>query len=101
MMHPPGGAGRPADRPERLARQPIGLDFALVPVDTFLLVLLAIAFNRATGRKYPFRQPPEESLHGTRDTRPDRRLGLSADDLWTIPSQMNWPQTSGSKTLPA
>lgn len=100
-MHPPGGAVALLIALNARPDNPTGFDFALAPVflDTFLLVLLAIAFNRATGRKYPFRQPPEESPHGTRDTRPDRRLGLSADDLATILSQMNLAANIGTEDL--
>lgn len=100
-MHPPGGAVALLIALTSRPDAPLGFDFALMPVmlDTFVLVLLAIAYNRATGRKYPFRQPPEESPHGTHDMTPDRRLGLSADDLATILSQMNLAANIGTEDL--
>ncbi len=58
-MHPPGGAVAIATvlltRPDHLPP----LSFALLPVftGTAALVVLGIAWNRATGRHYPFRQP--------------------------------------------
>lgn len=100
-MHPPGGAVALLIALTAGANTPLPPSFALRPValDTLLLVLLAIGYNRATGRKYPFRQPPEESPHGTRDARPDRRLGLSADDLGTILQQMNLAANIGTEDL--
>ncbi len=100
-MHPPGGAVALLIALTASPGQPTGFGFALAPVclDTTLLVLLAIAFNRLTGRKYPFRQPPEQSPHGTRDTVPDRRLGLSAGDLGHILQNMNLAANIGAEDL--
>lgn len=90
-MHPPGAAVALLIALSAGAGAPTGVTFALTPVllDTTLLVLAAIAFNRATGRKYPFRQPPEAGPHGTHDATPDRRLGLSAAELGQILQKMN------------
>lgn len=100
-MHPPGGAVALLIALTAGTTPPAGFSFALLPVglDTALLVLLAIGYNRATGRKYPFRQPPEESPHGTRDMRPDRRLGLSADDLGGILQRLNLAANIGTEDL--
>jgi len=52
----------------------IGFSYVFSPVlmDTVLLLLVAAAFNRATGRVYPFRQPQEHSpqAKGARGLRP-------------------------------
>lgn len=100
-MHPPGGAVALliALNPALVAKT--GFAFALVPVafDTAVLVVLATLFNRATGRKYPFRQPPVESPHHTQDTAPDRRLGLSADDLGRILSDLRLAANIGPEDL--
>lgn len=100
-MHPPGGAIALliALTPAVVVRH--GYGFALHPValDSGLLVLLATLFNRTTGRKYPFRQPPAESPHGTHDAVPDRRLGLSADDLGRILSDMRLAANIGVEDL--
>src|SRR3546814_10752724 len=67
------------------------MGFALSPVlrDTALLVLLAIGYNRLTGRHYPFRQPGEEGGHKTSDAAPDRRLGLTPDELERVLERFN------------
>jgi CBS domain-containing membrane protein len=46
--------------------RPMGFSYAFSPVmlDTALLLLVAVGYNRLTGRVYPFRQPIE---HGPRD----------------------------------
>lgn len=78
-----------------------GFAFALSPVllDTVLLVGLAVIWNRATGRRYPFRQPDEPGPHGTRDPAADRRLGLSAVELGEILARMNLAANIGAEDL--
>jgi CBS domain-containing membrane protein len=46
--------------------RPLGFSYAFSPVmlDTALLLLVAVGYNRLTGRMYPFRQPIK---HGPRD----------------------------------
>ena len=85
-LHPPGGAVALT-----LALSPgLGHDpgwlFALVtaPVGTGFLVLVGIAYARATGRRYPFRQEPDANLHGTRDAPALSRIGLSRAELAQI-----------------
>ena len=82
-MHPPGAAVALATVLSEQMVRDLGYSFALAPVllDTSLLVALAIAWNRLTGRKYPFRQPGEANTHGTRDRPPEARLGLSSEAL--------------------
>ncbi|MFO1175964.1 MAG: HPP family protein [Paracoccaceae bacterium] len=100
-MHPPGGAIALliALSPATVARH--GFGFALHPValDSALLALLATLFNRATGRKYPFRQPPVEGPHHTHDLPPDRRLGLSAADLGRLLGEMRLAANIGVEDL--
>lgn len=71
----------------------VGFSYAFSPVflDTALLLIVAIAFNRITGRVYPFRQPREHAPRpiGEAGLRPEiksadltailQRLGLDAN----------------------
>lgn len=98
-MHPPGGAVALL-----LALNPDpthGLGFALYPVAaaTACLALTGTLYNRATGRKYPFRQPAETGAHQTRDRAPDRRLGLTADDLGRILADLRLAANIGPEDL--
>lgn len=78
-MHPPGAAVALATVLSADLVHQLGYWFVLAPVmlDTTLLVLIAIVYNRLTGRKYPFRQPAPTNPHGTQDQPAQRRLGLS------------------------
>lgn len=100
-MHPPGGAVAllVALNPDAVLKA--GYVYAASPVllDTTVLVFLAIAWNRLTGRHYPFRQPPEQSPHGTRDQVAERRLGLPPADLARILREMNLAENIGPEDL--
>jgi len=100
-MHPPGGAVALLIALNPALTAEVGFRFALVPVmlDTAILVALAILFNRATGRVYPFRQPPVESPHHTSDAAPERRLGLSSEDLARILGDMRLAANIGPEDL--
>ena len=82
-MHPPGGAVALATvlsaQPDTLP----GLHYLLLPVasGSLALVLLGIAWNRATGRRYPFRIAAAPPQHDTKDSAPDRRVIPSPDVL--------------------
>ncbi|WP_319826131.1 HPP family protein [Thalassovita sp.] len=82
-LHPPAGAVAmtAALSPEAIDR--LGFWFALAPVasGTVLLVALAAGFARLTGRHYPFRQFDDPGTHLTADRNPPERLGLSEADL--------------------
>jgi len=82
-FHPPAGAVALATVIAVRSPDFPGWSFALSPVLTGSAALVAtgILWNRATGRSYPFRQPPPPSTHGTADPAPDRRLGLAPADL--------------------
>jgi len=80
-LHPPGGAmalmavfGGPAIQQQ-------GYGFALGPVlvNSSLLVLVALLFNRAAGHRYPHRGAAA-GRHGTRDPLPSHR-GFIREDL--------------------
>lgn len=84
--HPPGGAVALLSALNAPLVREMGPRFALVAAGggTLALVITAILWNRATGRVYPFRQPAETGPHGTHDPAPERRLGLTADELRQI-----------------
>jgi CBS domain-containing membrane protein len=85
-VHPPAGAVAMtvAMSPEAVER--LGFWFALAPIatGTASLVLIAIAFARLTGRRYPFRQFDQQNRHGTADRIAVERLGLSEAELSDI-----------------
>ncbi len=85
-LHPPGGAVAMTAAMNAGAVGQQGLWFALAPVaaGTLALVLIAILYARATGRRYPFRQFDEPNSHGTADPEPSERLGLSEAELTGI-----------------
>lgn len=98
-MHPPGGAVALATVLIAVEGGAVGIGFALSPVllDTALLVLLAVVYNRLTGRRYPFRQAPETGVHQTGDAAPDRRLGLAPDVLKRVLSEFNLGANIGAE----
>lgn len=81
--HPPGGAVAMTVALGAETIAPLGPGFALVPVaaGTALLVMVAAAYARATGRRYPFRQFGEPGPVGTADPAPPERLGLTEEEL--------------------
>lgn len=80
-LHPPSGAVALATV---IAAPDWG--FVLTPVlaGSVTLVLAGIVWNRATGRVYPFRLPPDSGTHRTADPAPDRRLGLDAAEIAAV-----------------
>ncbi len=98
-MHPPGAAVALATVLGGTVGPGFGYDFAFVPVmlDTAILVGLAIAFNRATGRKYPFRQTERANTHHTTDSAPQRRLGLNGDELAALLDRFNLSANIGAE----
>jgi CBS domain-containing membrane protein len=85
-VHPPAGAVAMTAAMSPDAIQHLGFWFALAPIatGTAALVLVAIAYARLTGRRYPFRQFEEPNRHGTDDAAPLERLGLSEAELSDI-----------------
>lgn len=85
-LHPPAGAVAMTAALSPDAVEELGFMFALTPiaVGTVLLVLVAMAYGRLTGRHYPFRQFDDPNSHGTTDPEPMERLGLSEVELVDI-----------------
>jgi CBS domain-containing membrane protein len=85
-LHPPAGAVAMTVAMSPDAVQELGFYFALMPIGigTIVLVLVAIAYGRMTGRHYPFRQFDDPNSYGTRDPEPMERLGLSEAELTDI-----------------
>ncbi len=98
-MHPPGAAVALATVLIAGGGTPVGFDFVAVPVllDTALLVLFALVWNRLTGRRYPFRVAA--SAHGTADPLPQQRLGLTAEDLAALLQRTNQSANIGAEDL--
>ncbi len=100
-MHPPGAAVAltAAMNPDAIAA--VGFRFALLPVaaGTATLVLVSIAFTRATGRKYPFRQSDASGPAKTSDPEPMRRFGLSDDEIARLLAEFNQSSNIGVQDL--
>lgn len=83
-LHPPGGAVALTAVLAGPAVHAMGFAFALLPValNSLLMVVVALAFNNLTGRRYPH---PHRSLldntHATQDAAPTARLGFQRADL--------------------
>ena len=95
-LHPPGGAVALLTALDPIPALEAGPLFALMPVGltTAALVLAAIAYNRATGRVYPFRQPGKEDAE-----EPALRLGLSNEQLGELLDRFNQSANLGVADL--
>lgn len=100
-LHPPAGAVAMtvAMNPDAVAK--LGFKFAVTPVaaGTMALVLIAIAYAKLTGRRYPFRQFDEPNQHGTVDPEPMERLGLSEAELADILARYRQSFNLGTEDL--
>ena len=100
-VHPPGGAVAmvAALNPDMVTK--LGFWFAVTPVAvvTAILVLVAIAYARLTGRTYPFRHFDDKGLHRTADRAPIERLGLDEDELNAILQQYSQSLNLGIEDL--
>ncbi|KXJ55512.1 MAG: hypothetical protein AXW12_10285 [Thalassospira sp. Nap_22] len=100
-VHPPGGAVAmvAALNPDMVAD--LGFRFVVTPVAvvTAILVLVAIAYARLTGRTYPFRHFDDKGLHRTADRAPIERLGLDEDELNAILQQYSQSLNLGIEDL--
>lgn len=100
-IHPPAGAVAmtAAMSPEALDR--LGYWFALAPIatGTIALVLVAGAYAKLTGRRYPFRQFEEPGPGGAQNPEPAERLGLSEQDLIEILERYRQSFNLGVKDL--
>jgi CBS domain-containing membrane protein len=82
-LHPPGGAVAliAVIGGEAVAKAGYGFAFSPVALDSLLLVIVGMGFNRLTGRSYPHRTPAAVSPHGTNDPTPANRVGFTSADL--------------------
>lgn len=82
-VHPPAGAVAMTAAMNPATIDHLGFGFALTPVatGTIILVVLAMAYARLTGRHYPFRQFEAPNNKGTEDRNPIERLGLTKEEL--------------------
>jgi len=89
-VHPPGGAVALTTVIGGAAVHDAGFGFVLttVLVDSALLVLMAVAYNNLTGRRYPHTQQlAHPNPHATRDAVPTVRLGFKPEDLDAVLKQ--------------
>ncbi|MBC3877176.1 HPP family protein [Undibacterium sp. FT79W] len=91
-LHPPGGAVALTAVLGGPVIIGLGYQFVVFPVllNSLLLMLFALAYNNATGRRYPHASQPDHSgTHGTADARPIDRLGFTSHDLDEVLQQYN------------
>ena len=91
-LHPPSGSvalSAVLGGPAVLA---LGYEFVIFPValNSLLLLLTALFYNNATGRRYPHTmQAAATNVHHTRDLLPTERLGMIAEDLDIVLARYN------------
>jgi CBS domain-containing membrane protein len=86
-LHPPSGAMAVMAVLGGPAVHAAGYAFLVEPVmlNSLVLVVVAIAWNRATGRRYPHSQRiATPHPHATADIAPIARLGFTPDDLHAV-----------------
>ncbi len=91
-IHPPSGAVALTAVLGGPAVHAMGYSFVLTPValNSLLLLLTALFFNNATGRRYPHvTQPDRTSKHNTADVAPTERIGITPGDLDTVLTRYN------------
>lgn len=91
-LHPPGGSvalSAVLGGPAVLA---LGYEFVIFPValNSLLLLITAVFFNNATGRRYPHTtQAAAGNVHQTHDPVPTERLGMIPEDLDVVLARYN------------
>ncbi|SOZ99936.1 conserved hypothetical protein, CBS (cystathionine-beta-synthase) domain; putative TRANSMEMBRANE PROTEIN [Cupriavidus taiwanensis] len=82
-VHPPSGAVAITAVFGGPAVSALGFGFVAVPVlfNSMLLLMMALAFNNLSRRRYPHRPPEPAVQHGTRDVPPTQRVGVTRADL--------------------
>lgn len=82
-LHPPAGAVALTAVLGGPVITELGFYFLLWPVllNSVALLLVALVFNNALGRRYPHRTQELRNPHHTRDPLPSQRVGISSADL--------------------
>ncbi|WP_354686001.1 HPP family protein [Cupriavidus necator] len=82
-VHPPSGAVAITAVFGGPAVSALGFGFVVVPVlfNSMLMLLMALAFNNLSQRRYPHRPPEPAAQHGTKDVPPTQRVGFIRADL--------------------
>ena len=91
-LHPPSGAVALTAVLGGPAIQAMGYEFVIFPVaiNSLLLLLTALFFNNATGRRYPHMvQAPPANTHQTQDIPPTARIGMMPEDLDIVLARYN------------
>lgn len=91
-LHPPSGAVALTAVLGGPAIHAMGYGFVVTPVavNSFLLLLTALFFNNATGRRYPHVAVTDTvQQHETKDTTPTARIGITAEDLDKVLARYN------------
>jgi CBS domain-containing membrane protein len=91
-MHPPSGAVALTAVLGGPVVHAMGYGFVVVPValNSLLLLLTALFFNNATGRRYPhIVQADHVNQHATKDVVPTARIGMTPEDLDAVLARYN------------
>lgn len=91
-LHPPSGAVALTAVLGGPAVHAMGYGFVIFPVmlNSLLLLLTALFFNNATGRRYPhINQADHVNPHETKDAVPTARIGMTPEDLDTVLARYN------------
>ncbi len=91
-IHPPSGAVALTAVLGGPAIHAMGYSFVVVPVllNSIILLVMALFYNNATGRRYPHRPVPDQvNKHGTADAPPTERTGITPDDLDEVLKRYN------------
>jgi CBS domain-containing membrane protein len=91
-LHPPSGAVALTAVLGGPAVHAMGYGFVIFPValNSLLLLLTALFFNNATGRRYPHvNQADHVNPHATKDAVPTARIGMTPEDLDAVLARYN------------
>ncbi|GGI52901.1 HPP family protein [Oxalicibacterium solurbis] len=91
-VHPPSGAVALTAVLAGTGPHAHGYDFVLSPVllNSVILLLTALFYNNATGRRYPhLAMPPPAERHQTSDLPPTERAGITPEDLDNVLRRYN------------
>ncbi|WP_017409597.1 HPP family protein [Aeromonas hydrophila] len=82
-LHPPGGAVALTAVIGGEGIRQLGVGYVLLPVllNSLLLLLLALCYNRLLGRRYPNSGQTQPNRHQTADPQPSERVATQAADI--------------------